>query len=83
MNTTVTVIDKTEADSFGLVTSGLTTFPVGVIPQKSVTVTLKIKVKNELNKILFNESQNIQIGKQLNISTDNFRFVEYRIAGIK
>jgi hypothetical protein len=78
-----TVLDRSSSDTFGLVTSGGELYPMGITPQKKIRITLKVKVKKELNQLVLYESNVVQPGKILNIATDNFRFVDYRIVSIK
>lgn len=51
--------------------------------RKYITLTAKIKVKQDNGNLIFGEEQVIKNGKGINASTDNFSFHDYTVSDIK
>ncbi|PIV09988.1 hypothetical protein COY59_03175 [Candidatus Gottesmanbacteria bacterium CG_4_10_14_0_8_um_filter_37_24] len=49
----------------------------------NITLKTKIKLKKEGDELIFGEDQVINLGKTINIATDNFTFSDYVVNGIE
>lgn len=73
------IIDKKVTDTYVEYNS----YPVESAPRKNITITGTIKLKDTGHQLLFGEEQIIIPGKTILITTDTFRFQDYKITKIE
>ncbi len=83
-DTVFQIIDKQAVDTASLTHDTFGNFTAQTsVPQKYITITAKIKVRDENGQLMFGEEQLLTPGKTLVVTTSNFSSQDYAIGSIK
>jgi len=83
-NNVIEIIDKSGSESIDINPAFRGTFnPMFTQIRKDVVIKVKILVNQIDNKLVFGNDQVLSVGKDIDLSTDKFSFINYTIAGIE
>lgn len=82
-STVFTVLDKAATETRTLTEDAQGNYPVDTEQKRYIVVKAKIKVNIINNQLFFGPEQKITLGRNINISTNNFTFNDYTVSKVE